>query len=79
MMLFSLQFLGEYLEYLIKRKMEESDVLVNFWFLFLLKEYLECLNIVYEYHGEKKWVKFIFIYEISGSEVHLESHYFFSM
>lgn len=54
MMLFSFQFLGEYLEYLIKRKMEESDVLVNFWFLFLLKEYLECLNIVYEYHGEKK-------------------------
>lgn len=50
MMLFSLQFLGEYLEYLIiKRKMEESDELVNFWFLLFLKEYLECLNIVYEY------------------------------
>lgn len=50
------------------------NLLVNFWFFFL-KEYLECYT-----RGEGKISEIcIFIYEISGSEVHFKSRYFFSM
>lgn len=51
------------------------NLLVNFWFLLFLKEYLECYT-----RGEGKISEIcIFIYEISGSEVHFKSRYFFSM